>query len=116
MSTLTSSRVLSDIFTLGGAEIGWQNAEAKARDLGMKGGLGDVQAKADAALAMKDQPTGTIPKDLATAPDITDDLVRRRRAAMATQLMLGQGRKSTFATGELGNLNLGTMSLTGGTK
>lgn len=49
------------------------------------------------------------------APDMTDDVIRQRRAAEMNRLMLGYGRKSTFTEGGMGDLRLGTKSLTGGT-
>ena len=47
-------------------------------------------------------------------PDLTDQLIRQRRASEMTRLMLGVGRRSTFSQGGMGDLNLGTKSLTGG--
>lgn len=47
-------------------------------------------------------------------PDLTDEVVRQRRAAEMTRLMLGVGRSSTFTQGGMGDLRLGTKSLVGG--
>ncbi len=48
------------------------------------------------------------------SPDITDKLVRQRRAAAASQLMLGRGRAQSFSQGDMGDLNLGQKKLLGG--
>ncbi len=48
------------------------------------------------------------------SPDVTDQLVRQKQAAAASQLMLGRGRAQSFSQGDMGDLNIGQKKLLGG--
>jgi len=50
----------------------------------------------------------------ADSPDMADELLRKRRAAAATSLMLGRGRKSTMPGANYGDLQIGKTKLFGG--
>lgn len=48
------------------------------------------------------------------APDVTDELVRKRRAAQASQLLLGRGRASTMLQSNFGDLQVANQRLLNG--
>jgi hypothetical protein len=48
------------------------------------------------------------------APDAADELLRKRRAAEATSLMLGRGRKDTMRPSTFGDMAIGKSKLYGG--
>lgn len=74
-------------------------------------GKGDTTSSADPFGNLQAAAGGH--KAPADSPEITDEVVRKRRAAEMTRLMLGVGRKSTFSEGGMGNLNLGQKMLGG---
>lgn len=48
------------------------------------------------------------------SPDITDELLRKRRAAEATNLMLGRGRKDTMRSSNFGDMSIPKTKTYGG--
>jgi hypothetical protein len=48
------------------------------------------------------------------APDAADEMLRKRRAAEATSLMLGRGRKDTMRPSTFGDMAIGKSKLYGG--
>lgn len=77
-------------------------------------GKGNLNSSADPWGNLNAAAGGTPPPP--DSPDITDQLIRQKRASEMTRLMLGVGRRSTFSQGGMGDLQLGQTSLVAGGK